>query len=221
MTGAKSPGSDVGGVVSKVTELIRLRIARATGRAMAAVLLGKDEAQVTDAEAMAAHVDHIHEYDEDKQDRVIRAGWRAAARTLDAEGLLPGILGAHLTLALSDLDKGKVRGMAKPPPKLRRSENALARMDAARDLAFYVHWAMGRYNISKSHALVAVTGLPEGAEGREYAKVMEPKMALAGPQTYDALIKQLAKGERYWGKAALPKLREMGAAKRMNASDTP
>lgn len=211
-SGTRAPS--VTEVAEKIRKLLQLRVAIASGRAMAAVLLDKPEDQVTDAEAEAAHADHVGEHDEARQGRVIRAGWRAASAVLEREGLLPGLLPVHLEMALAGLDKGEARGMVMPSPAPKRSKKAAARIDDVRLLALYVHQAMGFHNISREHALVAVTGLPAGLRGRKYPKVMEPTFSPRIAMTYDTLSKRLAEGEKALDRATLEKMRAVGAARR-------
>ena len=214
-SGTRAPS--VTEVAEKIRTLIQHRVGMASGRAMAAVLLDKPKEQVTDAEAMAAHADHVREYDEARQGKAIRAAWRAAAGVLEREGLLPGLLPVHLEMALVGLDKGEARGMVMPSPAPKRSRKAMARIDDVRRLALQVYQAMGLYNISKEHALVAVTGLPQGLRGRKYRKVTEPTFRLRKVETYDTLRKRLAEGENALDKATLEKMRAVGAARRDGA----
>lgn len=202
-------------VVNKALDLVRSRVALVSGRSMAAVLLDKREGQVTNAEALAAETDVLREPDPMKQGRAIRAGWLAASAALEREGLLPGLLPIHLRVACAGLDKGEARGMALPMPAPKRTKKAAARLDHVRVLAFHVHRAMGQHNISKEHALVAVTGLPGGKNDRKYTKVMEPVAGLRMGLSYAVLSKRLAEGEKDWGKATLAGALALGEASKV------
>jgi hypothetical protein len=196
-----------------VAQSIQRSVLVASAKAMVAVMLDKPEDQVTGADMTAVGVGEVNGYDREKFNRSIRAGWKAAAKTLDEEGVLPTFLRVHLELALEYLDRGEANGMAKPSPAPRRTKPATARLPHIRLLAYHVHYAMGCYNISKEHAFCSVTGAPD-REGRIRSGIGQKVVGIPGAVTYDTLRKLLRAGEKDWGKERLAIIKALGAAVR-------
>ncbi len=201
---------------------MRRRIALASGRAVAAVLFDKPEDQVSEAEAMAALETVGTEEDGDRKARALRAGWRAAAEVLNVGGLLSSALTGPLVDALDALDTGEALGMAKPSPS-RRRKNAVERDEFERMLAFQVHFACGRWGVSKSRAVAIVTGVvqpsdggkkPVIVDGRPYPTVEKPVLPMPQGIEFDRLRKAATRGEKKLGEAKLAAAHADGEAER-------
>lgn len=198
---------DVGGAA---LETLSVSLHVTMGKAMAAVLLDKDKADVTVPEALEALRSYENLVDDDEtRQKALRAGWCAIVYKLQGN-ILPAGAALELSRALSALNSGVTVGMATPVKNSRRA-GAADYDGLAKYVAMEVAYHQGLLDLAHdAPALSLVTGVknPDSRKSAAAGAATIPLPSITWEQAKDLL----RAGRKLLGAGGVFRMTEFGRA---------